>query len=658
MSTGRTDSRFVDDEAHVRRSRSRSPPQVLLDRERCVLCQRCTRFSEQIAGDPFIDLLERGAPAADRRRRRTSRSSRYFSGNTIQICPVGALTSAAYRFRSRPFDLRVHAERVRALRVRQRDAHRHPPRRRACAGWPATTPRSTRSGSPTRAASRSATCTSARPDHAGRWSAARRRAGRDVVDRRAAGRRRAVCSPPREGGGIGVLAGGRLTVEDAYAYAKFARVAAGTNDIDFRARPQSARGAGVPRRARRRPRARSSLDYARLEAAPAVLLRGAGAGGGGADRLPAAAQGGAQAPASRSSTSASGPPPPCGARRRPPARRSRPPGTPDPRPCPARRPRCSPSWRRSPRIVVEARRRGDPGRRAGRRGAGPVLGRRRALADAHRRRGRLGAAARGGARRGRRGRAAHPAAGRPSRSPTPRRAPRSSRPGGSPTGHAAGHARPRHRRHPRRRRGWASWPRWSSAGSTRTTWPIRPPRWRGPARGRLPGQPGDAPLRRSPSSPTSCSRSRRTSQRSGSYLNWEGRPPVVRPRAGRQRRAARLPGARHAGRRDGRRPVHPDPGRRGGRAGAPRPARGVAPRGPDRRIPAARAARFFGQAVLATWRQLHRRVVARRGRAAPGRHGPAGGSCAQPGHRRSASGSPRVRRRRCAPSAARSRCRW
>ena len=48
---------------------------VLLDRERCVLCQRCTRFSEQIAGDPFIDLLERGAAAADRHRRARCRSS-------------------------------------------------------------------------------------------------------------------------------------------------------------------------------------------------------------------------------------------------------------------------------------------------------------------------------------------------------------------------------------------------------------------------------------------------------------------------------------------------------------------------------------------------------------------------------------------------------
>ena len=69
-----------------------------------MLCARCTRFSDQIAGDPFIELLERGAlqqvgiaPGEP--------FQSYFSGNTVQICPVGALTGAAYRFRARPFDL-------------------------------------------------------------------------------------------------------------------------------------------------------------------------------------------------------------------------------------------------------------------------------------------------------------------------------------------------------------------------------------------------------------------------------------------------------------------------------------------------------------------------------------------------------------------------
>src|SRR6185369_13228103 len=78
--------------------------EILLDRERCVLCARCTRFSAQIAGDPFIELFERGA-AEQVAVSDGQPFSSYFSGNTVQICPVGALTSAAYRFRARPFDL-------------------------------------------------------------------------------------------------------------------------------------------------------------------------------------------------------------------------------------------------------------------------------------------------------------------------------------------------------------------------------------------------------------------------------------------------------------------------------------------------------------------------------------------------------------------------
>ena len=78
--------------------------QVLLDRERCILCARCTRFSDQVAGDPFITLNERGALQQVGIYEKQPFES-YFSGNTVQICPVGALTGAAYRFRSRPFDL-------------------------------------------------------------------------------------------------------------------------------------------------------------------------------------------------------------------------------------------------------------------------------------------------------------------------------------------------------------------------------------------------------------------------------------------------------------------------------------------------------------------------------------------------------------------------
>ena len=68
------------------------------------LCARCTRFSDQIAGDPFIALVERGALQQVGIYEEQPFES-YFSGNTVQICPVGALTGARYRFRSRPFDL-------------------------------------------------------------------------------------------------------------------------------------------------------------------------------------------------------------------------------------------------------------------------------------------------------------------------------------------------------------------------------------------------------------------------------------------------------------------------------------------------------------------------------------------------------------------------
>src|SRR4051812_45992044 len=100
MSNGRADSRFHEEKRTFPKPIAISS-NVLLDRERCVLCQRCTRFSEQIAGDPFIDLLERGALQQIGTSDEVPFQS-YFSGNTVQICPVGALTGASYRFRARP----------------------------------------------------------------------------------------------------------------------------------------------------------------------------------------------------------------------------------------------------------------------------------------------------------------------------------------------------------------------------------------------------------------------------------------------------------------------------------------------------------------------------------------------------------------------------
>ncbi|WP_326547551.1 NADH-quinone oxidoreductase subunit G [Mycolicibacterium sp. ND9-15] len=266
MSAGRPETRFED----VKRTFPKPinvSSQVLLDRERCVMCARCTRFSEQIAGDPFIDLLERGAlqqvgiaPGEP--------FQSYFSGNTVQICPVGALTSAAYRFRARPFDL-VSSPSVCehcASGCAQRADHRRGKVMRRLAGddpqvneeWNCdkgrfaftyttqgdriTTPLIRDEGGELRPAS---------------WSEALAVAGNGLAG---------------ASGSAGVLVGGRMTVEDAYAYAKFARIVLNTNDIDLRARALSseeadflaAHVAGQP----------MTVTYTDLENAPAVLLAG------------------------------------------------------------------------------------------------------------------------------------------------------------------------------------------------------------------------------------------------------------------------------------------------------------------------------------------------------------------------------------------------
>lgn len=100
MSNGRGESRYEGYKRTFEKPINISS-QVLLDRERCILCARCTRFSEQIAGDPFITLNERGALQQVGIYEKDPFES-YFSGNTVQICPVGALTGASYRFRARP----------------------------------------------------------------------------------------------------------------------------------------------------------------------------------------------------------------------------------------------------------------------------------------------------------------------------------------------------------------------------------------------------------------------------------------------------------------------------------------------------------------------------------------------------------------------------
>ncbi len=263
MSNGRGESRFEG----VKRTFPKPiniSAQVLLDRERCVLCARCTRFSEQIAGDPFIALIERGALQQVGIYEKEPFES-YFSGNTIQICPVGALTSADYRFRSRPFDLvstpsvAEHDACGAAIRV---DHRRGKVMRRLAGNDPEVneewiTDKDRFAFRYAQGADR-LTYPMVREDGELRpasWTEAFAVAARGL----------------QQAGGVGVLPGGRVTAEDAYAYAKFARVALGTHDVDFRARPLSAEEADF---LAAEVALSGSVSYTDLEQAPTVVLAG------------------------------------------------------------------------------------------------------------------------------------------------------------------------------------------------------------------------------------------------------------------------------------------------------------------------------------------------------------------------------------------------
>lgn len=231
MSNGRGESRYEGVKRTFEKPVNISS-QVLLDRERCVLCARCTRFSEQIAGDPFITLNERGALQQVGIYEKDPFES-YYSGNTVQICPVGALTGASYRFRSRPFDL-----------VSTASACEH------CASGCAMRTDVRRGKTLRRLAGEDASVNEEWNCDKGRWAfkyiSSKERLAQPQV-RGEDGELHdaswpealAVAAAGLKGKRVGVLVGGRTTVEDAYGYSKFARVSLGTNDIDFRARVYS-----------------------------------------------------------------------------------------------------------------------------------------------------------------------------------------------------------------------------------------------------------------------------------------------------------------------------------------------------------------------------------------------------------------------------------
>ena len=225
-------SRFVDPKRRFLKPVPISPL-VHLDRERCVLCARCTRFASEISGDPFIELFERGALEqvaifAD------EPYESVFSGNVIQICPVGALTSAQFRFKARPFDMTsqqsvcnlcssgcntiVQSRREQIVRVLADD------NAEVNEAW---------------------MCDKGRFGHAYVQRPERiaepmiRKEGDFVAVSWAEALGavvEAIHAGRRAGQGSAVLSGGRLADEDAYALSRFARTVLGTNDVDVRAR--------------------------------------------------------------------------------------------------------------------------------------------------------------------------------------------------------------------------------------------------------------------------------------------------------------------------------------------------------------------------------------------------------------------------------------
>ena len=103
MAYGPGETRFVEEKRHFEKPIPISD-NVYLDRERCILCDRCTRFADEVVGDPLIQFIDRGNSTQVNTFPEDPFAS-YFSGNIVQLCPVGALTAKPYRFKARPWDL-------------------------------------------------------------------------------------------------------------------------------------------------------------------------------------------------------------------------------------------------------------------------------------------------------------------------------------------------------------------------------------------------------------------------------------------------------------------------------------------------------------------------------------------------------------------------
>ncbi|MDP9330091.1 MAG: NADH-quinone oxidoreductase subunit G [Actinomycetota bacterium] len=239
-------------------------PLVNLDRERCVLCARCTRFCDEISGDRFIELFARGA--GERVSIAAGEDFRSpFSGNTVQICPVGALTSTPYRFVARPFDLssvdtvcphcssgcnvRLDVRRGEVVRVLARD------NLDVNDAW---------------------ICDKGR--YAFRFADSPDRITTPLIRDRGLepasfGEVLTRIAEWCEGKRVAILTGGRLMDEDYYALSKLARTVFGTNDLDHR-RHGGIDAAGAVAAEGRIAASPMSVTYKDVEEAPTILVAG------------------------------------------------------------------------------------------------------------------------------------------------------------------------------------------------------------------------------------------------------------------------------------------------------------------------------------------------------------------------------------------------
>jgi NADH-quinone oxidoreductase subunit G len=230
MAYGPGESRFVEEKRHKEKPIKLSEL-VLLDRERCILCDRCTRFASEVAGDPLIHFINRGGDTEINTFPDEPFSS-YFSGNTVQICPVGALTSASYRFKARPWDLDQRESTCQSCSVGCRIAVQDEQNQVARyvgvdidpVNWGWLCDRGRYDHEYVNSPDRLRTPLVSGDDGLmpATWSAALRTVTRAITS--------AVDS--NGAASVAVIGGARLTNEDAYAWAKLAKGVIGTDNVD------------------------------------------------------------------------------------------------------------------------------------------------------------------------------------------------------------------------------------------------------------------------------------------------------------------------------------------------------------------------------------------------------------------------------------------